>query len=123
MTTATDTPPPRTADGERIHKLTLLRGSIVLMRTMLGMPGWSKSPKSSRKGVRLLRALPKLVEPKNLDEDAKDAWAMEKVAVELPEALRKLGADCLGHFVKEGAVGATEAVDCLFTEFGVVDEE
>ncbi len=115
------TPPkPAAIDGEKQFTVSLLRGSIVLMRHLLSASGWATKPVHIRRGKRLRAALPKLEVPKDADE----AWDGEAAdPVEIPESLRKTGAACLSHFLEKGALGATDSIEVLLTEFGVVAEE
>lgn len=123
MTTETESPPttPKVVDGERVHALNLLNGSISLMRMLLVAQGWATKPAHLRKGKKLRALLPKLEQPKEGPE--LEAWDVAPhPPIEVPESLRKIGADCLKHFVEKGALGAFDAVDVALTEFGVVEE-
>ncbi len=122
MDTTTESPPPvpKIADGEKLHTLHLLNGSIMLARHLLTAGGWATKPVHIRRGKRLRAALPKFEAPK----DASEEWDnTEHAPVDLPEALRKVGADCLKHCLEKGALGATDSIERLLVEFGVVGEE
>lgn len=131
MTTETETEPapkpepiitaPKVRDGEKVHQLNLSQGGVHLARILLGQPGWAKKKAHHRQGVKLLKTLPKPPKPPKDDADAEEAWAAESVPVELLESERKVGAECLKHFLNAGAIGVTEHTDRLLTEFGVTD--
>jgi hypothetical protein len=123
MTTETESPPtPIADDGERKIPVRLNRGAVFLLRALLAGQGWAKKPVHIRRGKKLRAMLPKL-SPPEMDGVAAEEW--EAVLVEglhVPESLRKTGADCIKAYVEGGKLGATDAVECLITEFGVVEE-
>lgn len=122
-TPTTTTAGPKVRDGEKVHPLSLTQGAVHLLRLLLGQPGWAKKRAHHRQGVKLLKLLPKGAKPPKDDPEAEDFWAAEPVEVELLESERKVGSECLKHFLNAGAVGVTEHTDRLLTEFGVTDGE
>jgi hypothetical protein len=116
------TPPNRNAEGELIHPVRLNRGAVYLMRALLAGQGWAKKPVHIRRGKKLRALLPKLSDPE-LSGEAMEEWEAEMVdGLHVPEGLRKTGADCIKAYVEGGKLGATDAVECLITEFGVTEE-
>ncbi len=117
----TAAPTPVLKDGEKVHRLKLTRGAVIIARHLLAAQGWAKKQAHIRRGNQLRRKLPKLAIPKDID-DVED-WENELLEpIELVESERKIGAQCVEAFITEGKLGSTDAVDCLCTEFGVVTE-